>query len=215
MQYKQEKKEKEREIALLKKEKRMRTRLWGIVMLAVFLFALVIIILMYHKNRLKQSKLIADKLGLEKQRLNEKLEYVNKEITMKIMHLAERNKLNEYIIKQLYAILPKTKKENQNELNSVIKELKQHSNENIMEEFDVRFKNVHKDFYKTLVAQHPSLTSNDLRLCAFLKMNMNTKDIASLTHQSVNSIEVARSRLRKKMELNNTNRNLYSYLAQY
>ena len=61
--------------------------------------------------------------------------------------------------------------------------------------------------------QHPNLTENEKKLCALLRLDMTTKEIAAITHQNPSSIEVARTRMRKKMNLSNTEINLNSYLS--
>ena len=58
---------------------------------------------------------------------------------------------------------------------------------------------VHRDFREKLTSRYPKLTSNERKLCAFVLMNMSTKDISSITYQSPQSIKIARYRLRKKL----------------
>ena len=58
----------------------------------------------------------------------------------------------------------------------------------------------------------PELSVSDLRLCTFLRMGMNTKDIAAITKLSQGSIEVARSRLRKKLNIDHTDINLVNFI---
>ena len=60
----------------------------------------------------------------------------------------------------------------------------------------------------------PKLSPNEKKLCAFLRLNMSTKDIAALTRKSTSSIDVARTRLRKKLEISGTDTNLISFLAK-
>ena len=79
-------------------------------------------------------------------------------------------------------------------------------------EFETHFSQVHSDFYQKLHEKFPDITLNERKLCAFLRLNMTTKDIASITHQSVHSINVARTRLRRKMNLANSEENLVSFL---
>ena len=67
--------------------------------------------------------------------------------------------------------------------------------------FEEAFNNVDKDFMKRIKALHPSITSNDLRLCAYLRLNLSSKEIAPLLNISHKSVEVKRYRLRKKMGL--------------
>jgi DNA-binding CsgD family transcriptional regulator len=79
-------------------------------------------------------------------------------------------------------------------------------NKNINEEdtwnlFKDAFNNADKDFLKKIKALHPALTPNDLRLCAYLRLNLSSKEIAPLLNISVRSVEIKRYRLRKKMDL--------------
>ena len=67
--------------------------------------------------------------------------------------------------------------------------------------FLIKFEQKHHNFFKTLKECYPQLTTNDLRLCACLKLNMDTKDIASLMNLSVRAVENNRYRLRKKLDL--------------
>ena len=67
--------------------------------------------------------------------------------------------------------------------------------------FEKAFNNADKKFFKKVKKQHPELTSNDLRLCMYLRMNLNSKDIAPLLNISPRSVEIKRYRLRKKLQL--------------
>ena len=80
-------------------------------------------------------------------------------------------------------------------------------------DFELRFKEVNAGFYESLNQMYPDLTPNEVRLCAFLKLNMSTKEISSITHQSVKSINMARFRLRKKLDIDR-DENLISFLTQ-
>ena len=67
--------------------------------------------------------------------------------------------------------------------------------------FQEAFNNADKDFLKKIGEKHPELTPNDLRLCAYLRLNLSSKEIAPLLNISYRSVEVKRYRLRKKMKL--------------
>ena len=87
-------------------------------------------------------------------------------------------------------------------IKSVIKTI----NESISEDnswtiFKDAFNGADNDFLKVIKQYHPSLTPNDLRLCAYLRLNLSSKEIAPLLNISVRSVEVKRYRLRKKMNL--------------
>ena len=80
-------------------------------------------------------------------------------------------------------------------------ELDNSTSKDTWDEFEVRFKEVHANFYNRLSNEFPDLTAQELRLCAFLRLNMTNKEIAAITYQSLDSLKTARYRLRKKLGL--------------
>ena len=88
------------------------------------------------------------------------------------------------------------------ELNKIIKIIdKNINNTEDWKFFEEAFNNADKDFLKKVKKKHPALTPNDLKLCAYLRLNLSSKEIAPLLNISHRSVEVKRYRLRKKMEL--------------
>ncbi len=79
--------------------------------------------------------------------------------------------------------------------------------------FQEAFNNADKNFLKKVKDKHTSLTPNDLRLCAYLRLNLSSKEIAPLLNISPRSVEVKRYRLRKKMNLPHDS-NLTSYILE-
>ncbi|MDD7914395.1 helix-turn-helix and ligand-binding sensor domain-containing protein [Polaribacter ponticola] len=79
--------------------------------------------------------------------------------------------------------------------------------------FQEAFNNADKKFLKKIKSKHPELTPNDLRLCAYLRLNLSSKEIAPLLNISPRSVEVKRYRLRKKMNLLH-DKNLTSYILE-
>jgi DNA-binding CsgD family transcriptional regulator len=67
--------------------------------------------------------------------------------------------------------------------------------------FQQNFDMIHQDFFRNIRKQHPDLTLYDLKLCAYLRLNLSTKEIASLLNISIRGVEAARYRLRKKLHL--------------
>ena len=67
------------------------------------------------------------------------------------------------------------------------------------EDYKIQFTNVYPNFVDSLVTHSPEITNSDIKLCCYLKMNMNTKDIAQLFGLTVRAIENKRYRLRKKL----------------
>jgi DNA-binding CsgD family transcriptional regulator len=99
-------------------------------------------------------------------------------------------------------------------IKEIIKDLKFHSNTQVWDEFESTFLKVHPEFFKSLAENFPSLTNNERKLCAFIRLNLSTKDISNITHQSLHTITVARTRLRKKLGLSNTGENLSGFLSK-
>lgn len=80
--------------------------------------------------------------------------------------------------------------------------------------FSNNFEQAHEQFLKNLKADHPELTANDLRLCAYLRMNLSSKEIAPMLGITVRAVENHRYRLRKKMDLNPED-NLIDLILKY
>jgi DNA-binding CsgD family transcriptional regulator len=81
------------------------------------------------------------------------------------------------------------------------------------EQFAVHFDSVHSNYLKKLKARHPSLTTSDLKLAAYLRLNLSTKEIAQLMNISVRGVETSRYRLRKKLDIENEI-NLFDHLLK-
>ena len=120
----------------------------------------------------------------------------NRELGLSTMNLIKRNELLGTIKKEL----GNTK--NINDIKEVIELI--NNNLNTSDDwklFEEAFKNTDKGFMKKLKSEHSNLTSNDLRLCTYLRLNLSSKEIAPLLNISIRSVEVKRYRLRKKMNL--------------
>ena len=79
--------------------------------------------------------------------------------------------------------------------------LQQQNVTNNWEEFRFYFEQVHPSFYKNLEQLHPDLTLKEKRLCAFLRLGLSSKDIAAITFKELRSVDSARNRLRKKLNI--------------
>ena len=98
-------------------------------------------------------------------------------------------------------------------IDTAIRDLEYDQDAQIWEEFEMRFNKVNSEFYQKLAARFPELTLNEKRLCAFLLMNMTTKEISSITGQSTEAIGKARTRLRKKMGITNHDESITAILS--
>lgn len=82
------------------------------------------------------------------------------------------------------------------------------------EQFSMHFDQVHSNFLSRLKEAYPSLSANELKLCAYIKLNLSTKEIANLMNVSVRGIEISRYRLRKKLQIQ-TEVNLFDFLSKF
>lgn len=188
----------------------------ALLVLVLLLFALLY--LMSH-NRNKRLNLEKENMALntkntilENKNLQNELEVRNKELTTHVMNMIQKNELIGQVVEVLSDNKLKLAEKNENTINNVIKNLNKVQEENAWEEFELRYQQVHNEFYEKLQSVAPNLTTNERRLCAFLRLNMTTKDIASITGQSLRSIEVARTRLRKKLDISNSDISLVEFL---
>ncbi len=201
------------------KRKELRYFIAGLVLfLTVIILTLLYFLLWGRMKRLKLEKknvqLVSKNLELEKTTLGQELEIRNKELTTNVMHQIQQNELVNEITQKLQNFSKTLRKEDQHLILGFVSGLKKTRNTAVWNEFEVRFQQVHNEYYDKLNLINPDLTTNDRRLCAFLRLNMSTKEIASITGQSIRSIEVARTRLRRKLNLTNSDTGLVEFLSQ-
>ncbi len=160
------------------------------------------------QNRLKRlrlekdnANLASENLELEKAVLKQELDLRNKELTTNVMYLVQKNEYITDIAERVISIKKNLSDTNSNVIDKLISDLQSNSDDKVWKEFEIRFQEVHQDFYSRLNARFPDLTPNEKKLAAFLRLNMTTKDISAITFQSPDSIKIARSRLRKKLGL--------------
>jgi DNA-binding CsgD family transcriptional regulator len=135
-------------------------------------------------------------MSFENEKLQQDVNSKNRELAISTMSLIKKNEF-------LNSIKNELKKTNETKnLKSVIKIIdKNLNNTDDWKFFQEAFNNADKDFLKKIKTIHPSLTPNDLRLCAYLRLNLSSKEIAPLLNITPRSVEVKRYRLRKKMNL--------------
>jgi tetratricopeptide (TPR) repeat protein len=175
---------------------------------------LVIAFLLYGRLRIKNKHIKTERenLLLESQNLSKELNYKNRELATNVIYLVKKNEMINFISEKLLKAKTRFKTENQELIQQLILDLQSSIDTQIWKTFEQRFLDVHKEFYEKLKSNFPDLSENDRKLCALLRLNLCTKDIASITHQNPNSIEVARTRLRKKLNLSNKSISLITFL---
>jgi len=199
---------------------RRETIYFFITITAILLLTLFALLYALQRSKLKRHQLATEKdrlrqksLELENEKLNLDLDYKNKELTTNVIYLAKTNEFIAEVAEKLMKRRIYFAKENQKLVDELIRDLQGFSERDTWKEFELRFQEVHNDFYRKLNDRFPDLSANEKKLCAFLKLNMTTKEISAITYQSINSITVARSRLRKKLGIDQ-DENLIAFLEK-
>jgi len=144
------------------------------------------------RQRMKRNRAVREKLDAE-------LAFKKKELTTHALHLAKKNEVLEAIKQKADELRHSASDNGYKELIKTIN-FDQQDDRN-WENFTQYFEQVHKDFSKTVKTRYPEITKNELRLMALLKMNLSSKEIATILNISQEGIKKARYRLRKKLNI--------------
>lgn len=176
---------------------------WAYVMIVVLVVVLSFILQLNFSQKKEREALEAEYVR-QANLHDEDLSKVNRELTSlsleKIRQQEALTDVCESLRQVLLELNPRETAKREN-IRSLTNRLSQLCTSNADDEFKLFFERVHPDFYKTLAERYPELTARDMRLCAFLHLGLDTKEIASLTYREVRSVESARNRLRKKLGL--------------
>jgi tetratricopeptide (TPR) repeat protein len=196
----------------IKEEKlRQQKKDFYITIIAILIISGLIISFLFLSRQMVKTK----NIRLEKQNLAIDLEFKNKELAINVMNLLKKN---EFLVDHTNKLIEMQKMATEDNIKSgmlkLISSLQRDSGEKTWDEFEMRFKQVHSGFYERLLKTFPELTSNELKLCALLRLNLSTKEICELTGQQHASLDVARSRLRKRLGITSSQTNLVTFLTQ-
>ncbi|MEM8848164.1 MAG: Two component regulator three Y domain-containing protein [Bacteroidota bacterium] len=201
---------------------------WYLSNLSVaFYFVLIVlsIILVRRYNRIKlkrkerelqeqmQKEQDRRMAQLEREELAKKVKLKQNELASTALNIARKNEMILELKNML--VLNKEKFPNSQRYRSFIRKLNSSvKNTEDWKRFEVSFKELHEDFFERLLLEYSELTPKDLKLCAYLKMNLSTKEIAPLMGITIRGVEIHRYRLRKKLRLEST-KNLSNFLITF
>ena len=147
-------------------------------------------------------------MKLRNDKLRHDIDSKSRELGASTMSIIKKNELLNTILNELVEV------KDDRHVKPVIKIINQSlSDTSDWELFQEAFNNADSKFLKKIKTEHPSLTPNDLRLCAYLRLNLSSKEIAPLLNISPRSVEIKRYRLRKKMELTHE-KSLVEYILE-
>lgn len=152
-------------------------------------------------------------MALKNEKLASEIDFKNSELASSAMHLVKKGEIIKRIKDELNKVIPIAENPKlSSELKKIIKTL--HADEeddNDWEKFSKHFDKVHSDFLVLLKEKHPTITPHELKLSAYLRMNLSSKEIAQLLNISLRGVEIGRYRLRKKLNLV-AEQSLFDYL---
>lgn len=157
------------------------------------------------EEQLKQESLLSEQkiVSLKNKQLQKDLESKSRELANSAMNIVNKNELLQKIREELYKLKDNSGlKLGESQLKRIEHVINEGTNdERDFHVFEKSFNDAHENFFRKLKSQHPNLVPNDLKLCAYMRMNMSSKEIASLLNISLRGVEIRRYRLRKKLNL--------------
>lgn len=173
-----------------------------ILVLALFINRYTVI-MKFQKQELDRLRTIKQLEEKEKLLLKDKLVHKEKLLASNTIHIIQKNKILSDLKSEI-SNLPTAK--NQDNFNAKIKTINRtiETNmtfENDWQKFKLQFEQVNPNFFGKLYKQCPSLGNNEVRFCSYIKMGHNTKEIAQLIGVNASSVQKARYRLKKKLNL--------------
>lgn len=151
-------------------------------------------------------------IKLSNEKLQADVNYKNSKLASATMHLVQKSEILMKIKGDLSSLSKSANGDIKKQLEIITRTIDNDiQQDNNWEQFEVSFDQVHENFFKRLKQQFPDLTPKDKKLCAYLRMNLSTKEIAPLLNISVRGVEISRYRLRKKLDID-SNTNLIAFI---
>lgn len=154
-------------------------------------------------------------IALQKDKLETELQFKTKELATVTMHLVKRGGIVLGIKEELLNLIKKLNiPDPATQFKSVFKMFTDiEKDDDEWEQFAIYFDQVHNNFISILKSKYPSLSATDMKLCAYLRLNLSSKEIAQLLNISLKGVEISRYRIRKKLGLS-SEINLYDFLIE-
>ena len=175
-----------------------------------FVAAIAILALLLWRMQRKNSRLISIKAEQELRHKNEIIK------VQQLQQYEEQNNMTKLSEELIETVNISDNREMRNALRHIIHRLNnKHGSNNYWAEVEKTLANNNDVFFENLLKEYPNLTKNERKLCTLINMNLSTKEIANITHQSIGSINVARSRLRQKFGLTDSDISLIVFLDKF
>jgi ligand-binding sensor domain-containing protein/DNA-binding CsgD family transcriptional regulator len=192
-------------------------------MLVYFLLflALAYALIKFDKDRTRKDREHQEQeiIKLRNENLEQELSFKSQEMANLMMHFSRKNEILMYIKQELYKVTSEMKGEPFARAKRMLLALNNSIDRNIesddaLKRFEEQFNLVHNNFMKKIREKHPDLTLGERKMCAYILMDLSSKEIAPLLNLSVRGVETLRYRLRKKMSLERED-SLTDYLRSF
>jgi DNA-binding CsgD family transcriptional regulator len=168
-----------------------------------------------YLHQLELEKSDKEIVKLKNEKLEAEIDHKNTELASAAMHLVQKGELlgniREELMRLKKGVTGEGSAEEFKKMHRILGE--ENKMDKDWEQFAVHFDKVHSDFLRILKSIYPALSSHELKLCAYLRMNLSSKEIAQLENISVRGVEISRYRLRKKLKIL-TETNLFDFLME-
>nr|NQU91955.1 hypothetical protein [Bacteroidota bacterium] len=202
----------ETELERQKTELRIQKRFYiYLLVFTILVLTIVILVLLYTRQKIKIRNTL-----LEKDNLSKSIELKNRELANSILNSQKKNELINTAIRDLEINKDSYPETSRQLLNQVISNLGTAMDENGWKDFELIFSQVHESFFIGLDQRCPGLSTKERRLCALLRLDMSSKEIAEVTQMTPRSVDTARYRIRKKLGIeNNEESDLLTFMRSF
>lgn len=190
---------------------------WFKVLIALFFVSLLLSAIYFYNQRTKEyhrrELLKAERkiLELKNENLASEINAKNSKLLLSSTQMAHKNE----ILSSIKADLQEYQVNPEMNIKKTIRKLdRELESEDYWKEFNLYFSQVDTKFIDSLVIKHENLTQNDIRLCGMLRLNLSTKEIATLLNVSVRGVEKSKYRLKKRLLLS-ADQDLLAYVRNF
>jgi len=162
---------------------------------------------------LSRKRVMLKNKELNEKALADELEKQNREMVQQTLVQQQRQEMVSDIVGKLKE-MNDDNETSTDDIKNMIGTLEDYSNLSSPEDFEYYFTKTHPDFFKNLSSDYPNLSATELKLCAYIKLNLSVKDIANICNIAPSSVHQARYRLKKNMRLENADE-IYEAIAKY
>jgi len=168
------------------------------------------------RERTAQLKLeIEERQKVELEKTELKMDHLKRELLTQSLHLNDKQQIMDNLQDELEQFSKSSWDDVKPKITKLLRFLRDRSTvKQGWEDFEVWFTEIHTGFYSELRGNHPQLSESELKVCALLRLNLISKDIAKVMNVQPSSIDIYRHRIRKKLELNSED-NLSTYLSKF